>query len=119
MRSVYLYLVCLSMLLVVVFAAVQLVRSALDLAFPDPVLPFSWSATAGPDPGLAFLSDEQYGAGLEAGEDAQRRQAARDAVVAGTTLLIAGSIYVLHWRRVQADRAGAATDEAPAAATAP
>jgi hypothetical protein len=118
-RTVYLHLVCLAMVLVGVFAAVQLVRSSLDLAFPDPVRSSSWSATAGPDAGLEFLSEEQYRASVAAEEDAQRRHAVRGAVTAGTTLLLAGGIYALHWRRAQADRAVPAADEVPAAAPAP
>ena len=111
-RNLYLYLVCLAMLVIGVVAAGQLVRSALAIAYPDTTPSFSWTAYTP----LDFLSEEQSGAV----EDAQRRPAIRDAVASGTTLLLAGGIYVVHWRRAQADRVvPAATPEVPAGPPAP
>ncbi|SOC46295.1 hypothetical protein SAMN05660748_0152 [Blastococcus aggregatus] len=111
-RSVYLHLVCLSMLLVGIFATVQLVRSAMAIAYPDPTPSFSWTAYTPMD----MLSGDQQ---LELQTDVQRRDAIRDAVAAGTALLLAGGIYALHWRRAQAERAAPASTEVPAAPPAP
>ena len=112
-RTIYLYLVCLAMVLVGVFAAGQLVRSALAIAYPDTTPSFGWTAYTP----LDFLSEEQS---RQVVEDAQRRPAIRDAVASGTTLLLAGGIYVLHWRRAQADRVvPAAAPEVPAGPPAP
>ena len=45
-RNLYLYLVCLIMLLVVLFAALQLVRSAIGIAYPDTTGSFGWQIGA-------------------------------------------------------------------------
>ncbi|SDE85846.1 hypothetical protein SAMN05660485_01889 [Blastococcus fimeti] len=111
-RSVYLYLVCLIMLLVGIFATVQLVRSALTIAYPDPTPSFSWTAYTPTE----FLSGDQQ---LELQTDVQRRDAIRDAATAGTALLLAGGVFALHWRRVQAEAAPPAPSEMPAAPPAP
>jgi hypothetical protein len=112
---VYLYVVCLAMLVISVLAAVVLVRSALAIAYPDPTPSFSWTAYTPTE----FLSGDQQ---LELQSDVQRRDAIRDAVTAGTALLLAGGVYALHWRRVQAEQAerpAPASADAPAAPPAP
>jgi hypothetical protein len=111
-RNLYLYTVCLVMLLIGVVAAVLLVRSAIGIAYPEAPVSFEWTAYTPIDEASgSFASD--------AVEDEQRRQAIKETVAAGTALLLAGSVYAFHWRRVQADRAGADIDEAPAALPAP
>ena len=99
LRNVYLYLVCLITLVVSLFAAVQLVRSAVGIFYPDPGY-YGYYPT-GPDGGP--VSREEELAHRDFAENAQRRQEILDVVGAGTTLLIAGPLYVYHWRRVQAE----------------
>lgn len=111
-RTVYLYVVCLAMLVIGVLAAVVLVRSVLTIAYPDTSPSFSWTAYTP----LEFLSEEQAAQVVEA---AQRRPAIRDAVAAGTALLLAGGVFAFHWRRVQAEHAAPASVEMPAAPPAP
>lgn len=92
-RTVYLYAVCLGMLVIGVLAVVLLVRSTLAIAYPDVTPSFSWTAYTP----LEFLSHEQASA---VAEDVQRRPAIRDAVTAGTALLLAGGVFAVHWRQV-------------------
>jgi len=107
-RNLYLYLVCLAMLLVCVFAAVQLVRSAIGIAYPDTTGSFGWSAYTPLEEVSQYLSEDQTNA-------VQRRHEIKEAVTAGATLLLAVGIYALHWRRAQAERSlPAATPEVPA-----
>ena len=108
-RNLYLYLVCLIALLVGLFAAVQLVQSAIGIAYPDGTADFSWTAYTPLEEASGYLSEEQT-------NDVQRRYEIKETVTAGVTLLLAGGLYVLHWRRAQRERAiPAAAPEVPAA----
>ena len=111
-RNLYLYLVCLVMLLVGIFAAVELVRSAIGIAYPEAPVSFEWTAyTPIDDASGSFASD--------AIEDEQRRQEVKETVAAGTALLLAGGLYVIHWRRAQKERSvPAANPEVSAAPSA-
>lgn len=97
LRNVYLYLVCLITLVISIFAAVSVVRGTVDLLYPDPGA-YMYPAK---DPGLT--EDEQRRQEHVA-RDSQHRQAVLSLVSSGTLLLIAGPLYVYHWRRVQRER---------------
>jgi len=109
-RNLYLYLVCLIMLLVGIFAAVQLVQSAIGIAYPDAEASFGWTAYTPLEEASGYLGSDQL-------EEVQRRQEIKDTVTAGITLLLAGAVYFFHWRRVQAERTlpAAAAPAVPAA----
>lgn len=109
LRELYLYLVCLVTLVISLFAAVSLVRSVVELAYPDPGA-YGWYA-----PGETSELDEAERARQEElARDSQRRSAVLGLVSAGTTLAIAAPVYVYHWRRVQEER-GRQRQDAPAA----
>ena len=108
-RSAYLYLVCLVTLVMVIFAAVSLVRNAVQLAYPDPGA-YAFEPAYGPD-GKEQLDEDERERREEALRDSQRRQAAIGLVGAGTMLLIAGPAYLYHWRRVQEELATARAAE--------
>lgn len=101
LRSAYLYLVCLITLVMVIFAAVSLVRNAVQLAYPDRGS-IAFEPAYGPK-GEQAVSDEVRTARAEAFEDSERRRAVLGMVGAGTMLLLAGPAYAYHWRRVQAE----------------
>ncbi len=111
-RNVYLYLVCLIMLLVGIYAAVQLLQSAIGIAYPDATVDFGWTAYTPLDEASGYLSTEQL-------DDAQRDHEIKEAVTAGVTLLLAGGIYLLHWRRAKAERSSPVAPEVPAGAPTP
>jgi hypothetical protein len=96
LRNLYLYLVCLVTLVMSIFAAVNLVRSTVELLYPDP----GYYAYGAPDkePGV---SQEEQRRRERVARDAQRRQAVLDLVGSGTLLLVAAPLYAYHWRRVQ------------------
>lgn len=100
LRSAYLYLVCLVTLVLAVFAAVNLVRDGVRLAYPDPGL-YALEVAHGPDGGAA--SEEELARQRELALDSQRHQAVLGLVGSGAMLLIAGPVYLYHWRRVQAE----------------
>jgi hypothetical protein len=98
LRSMYLYLVCVATLVMSIVAAVNLVRGAVELFYPDPGY-YGFEAP-GKEPGL---SAEEQRRREQAARDSQRRQAVLGLVGSGTLLLIAGPVYVYHWRRVQTE----------------
>jgi hypothetical protein len=100
LRNVYLYLVCLITLVVSLFAAVSLVRSAVGIFYPDPGYYGYYETAPGSGEGP---SDEEIARQEELAKDSQRRQEVLGVVGSATTLLIAGPLYVYHWRRVQAE----------------
>ena len=98
LRNAYLYLVCLISLVVSLFAAGSLVRSAVGIFYPDPGYYGYYEAPPGED-----RSDEEIARQQEAAEESQRRQEVLSLVGSATTLLIAGPLYLYHWRRVQSE----------------
>jgi hypothetical protein len=114
-RTVYLYVVCLITLLVCLFAAVQLVRSSVEIFYPDAdSSSFGWSAYTPLDAefdGAEYFSQGQL-------SEVQRRTAIHDTIAAGTTLLLAGGVHLLHWRRAQRERS-VAVPVVPAGPSAP
>lgn len=109
LRNLYLYLVCLITLVVAIFAAVQFVRSTVSLLYPDPGYYGYFYETPVEDVPQAEQQRQE-----ELARDSQRRQSVLDMVSAGTTLLIAGPLYVYHWRRVQAELPTRVPPAAPA-----
>ena len=101
LRELYLYLVCLVTLVISLFAAVNLVRSAVELAYPDPGA-YGWVEPAQPGQEVDEAVRQRQ---EELARDSQRRSAVLGLVSAATTLAIAGPAYAYHWRRVQAERA--------------
>ena len=87
-RSLYLYAVCLITLLVCLFSLVSLIRSGVNVAYPDP---------AYVDP---YATKPQVDSAVIAAQvkDQNQRQAVKSAIDAVTTLIIAGPLYVYHWR---------------------
>ncbi|MFD2093265.1 hypothetical protein [Blastococcus deserti] len=118
LRNVYLYFVCLITLVVSIFAAVQLVRSAVGLAYPDPGYYGYYGYPAPADENGQQISEEELRRQEEIARDSQRRNEVLGLVGSGTTLLIAGPLYLYHWRRVQAELPTRATPDTPVA-TAP
>jgi hypothetical protein len=113
---VYLYLVCLITLVVSIFAAVSLVRSAVGLFYPDPGYYGYYPDPANPAGGL---SDKEIAHQEQLSKDSQQRQEILDIVGSATTLLIAGPLYLYHWRRVQSELPSRAGQETPAGPPAP
>lgn len=101
LRSAYLYLVCLITLVMVIFAAVNGVRSAVQLVYPDPGS-YGYEPAYGPD-GKELVDGQEQARREEAARDSQRHQAVLGLVGSGAFLLIAGPAYLYHWRRVQAE----------------
>jgi hypothetical protein len=97
LRNLYLYVVCLVTLLIAIFAAVNLVRSTVELVYPDPFLYGPVAPGEDIDPAERVRQEQAV-------EDSQRRNAVLGLVGSGTFLLIAVPTYAYHWRRIQYER---------------
>lgn len=117
-RSVYYYLVCFATLLMVVFGTVQIANHALNLILPPetygpsaidmyervrsrPVQPDRTGSTTAVD----TLSEETLKRMAEEENERlgrmQRRNDARGILHSLALVLIAGPVYLYHWRRVR------------------
>jgi hypothetical protein len=87
-RSLYLYAVCLITLMVCLFSLVSFIRSGVNVAYPDP---------AYVDP---YATKPQVNSALIAAQvkDQNQRQAVKSMIDSVTTLIIAGPLYIYHWR---------------------
>jgi len=87
-RSLYLYAVCLITLMVCLFSLVSLIRSGVNVAYPDPayVDPYATAPKVNSAVVAAQLKDQN------------QRQAVKSMIDALTTLIIAGPLYLYHWR---------------------
>ena len=87
-RSLYLYAVCLITLMVCLFSLVSLIRSGVNVAYPDPAYIDPYNPA--PKVDSAVIAAQL--------KDQNQRQAVKSMIDAVTTLIIAGPLYVYHWR---------------------
>jgi hypothetical protein len=95
--SLYIYAVCLVTLLTCLFSLVSVVRGIVDALWPDPGYFDPYSV-----PKDSALSPDQIKENLT---ENNQRQALKGIVNSLTTLIIAGPIYVMHWRLAKRSRA--------------
>ncbi len=110
LRSLYLYAVCLITLVILIFAAVSLVRNAVQVSYPDPS-PIGYEPAYGPE-GPVELDPQERERREQALQESQRHQAVLGLVGSGAMLLIAGPAYAYHWRKVQSELHSTGRDEA-------
>lgn len=98
LRALYLYLVCLITLIIVIFSAASLVRNIVELAYPDPYA----SGYVGDRP--SGMSQMEWERQQRASQDSARRNDVLALVGSVTLLGVAAPVYLIHWRKVQAER---------------
>lgn len=96
LRNIYLYLVCLITLIMVIVAVVGLVRNSVELFYPDPGFYPEPAKIEGEG-----LTEEQLEAQREQQEASSRRYAILNLVGNVAMLLVAGPLYVYHWRKIE------------------
>lgn len=98
LRNIYLYLVCLITLIMVIVAAVGLVRGVVSLVYPDPGYSYDVPAEKG---GTSARTQADIEAERKSAQEQSRRQAVLELVGNGAMLLVAGPLYVYHWRKIE------------------
>jgi hypothetical protein len=114
LRNIYLYLVCLITLIMVIVAAVGLVRGIVDLAYPDPYITEQPVPMDGAKPAM---TEEEWQMEQDTQARSQRRYAVLDIVGNAAMLLIAGPLYLYHWRKIETEHSEVA--DVPAATAPP
>jgi hypothetical protein len=87
-RSLYLYAVCLITLMVCLFSLVSLIRNGVNVVYPDPAYVDPYASAPKVDSTVVAAQVK----------DQNQRQAVKSMIDAVTTLIIAGPLYVYHWR---------------------
>jgi len=100
LRNIYLYLVCLITLIMVIVAAVGFVRGIVELVYPDP---YAYGPISVYEKEQMDMTEEEYDAQVELQERSARRYAVLELVGNGAMLLIAGPLYVYHWRKIEVE----------------
>ena len=108
-RNFYMYLVCLITLVMCITAVVDLATKVVEWVYPEPLQVFRPRVAPGEEPYTAEELEEQQ---------RQQREWSRRNLVLGTVrdlvmLLVAGPIYLYHWRRIE--RGGRRYEAIPAA----
>jgi hypothetical protein len=104
LRNIYLYLVCLITLIMVIFSTVNVVRSVVELVYPEPRLAtvpaIPPTAERPPTPETDTQRTEQQAAYQQKWA---RRNAILNLVGNAAMLLLAGPLYLYHWRKIERD----------------
>jgi hypothetical protein len=100
LRNIYLYLVCLITLIMVIVATVGLVRSTVELVYPDPGYYYSAPIDKG---GTDERTQEDIDAERTSQLEQSRRQAILNLVGNAAMLLVAGPLYIYHWRKIEVE----------------
>lgn len=87
-RSLYLYAVCLITLMVCLFSVVSMIRSGINAVYPDP-------AYVDPYATAPKVNSAEIAAQVK---DQNQRQAVKNMIDSITTIVIAGPLYIYHWR---------------------
>ncbi len=100
LRNIYLYLVCLITLIMVIVGAAGTVRTAVELFYPDPGAYF--------DPymrvkGESDLTEAEFEEQQRLQQAQQQRQSVLNLVGNIALVVIAGPLYVYHWRKIETE----------------
>lgn len=99
LRNIYLYLVCLITLIMVIVSVVGFVQNTVRLIYPEVGYYYSEPVKEGAD-GLTADEIEKQRA-LD--EERARQQAIYSLVGNAAMLLVAGPLYVYHWRKIEVE----------------
>ncbi|PKQ20508.1 MAG: hypothetical protein CVT66_05065 [Actinobacteria bacterium HGW-Actinobacteria-6] len=112
LRNIYLYLVCLITLIMMIVAAVGVVRSTVELIYPDPGYFYDVPVEKGGTPGL---TQEQIDRQRESQQQQSQRQGVLSLVGSVAMLVVAGPLYIYHWRKIETERPAEASKPLPTA----
>jgi hypothetical protein len=95
--------VCLITLIMVIVGAVGLIRSVVGIAYPEPFLGGRAPVIEGEN--TPAYDQEQWEREQEAGRQSQLRYAILELVGNAAMVLIAGPLYLYHWRKIEGEHA--------------
>lgn len=98
LRNIYLYLVCLITLIMVIVGAAGTVRAAVEFIYPDPGAYSDPYMKGGPGLTEAEAEEQQR---LQQAQ--QQRQSVLNLVGNIALVVIAGPLYVYHWRKIETE----------------
>lgn len=103
LRNIYLYLVCLITLIMVIVGAVGVIRSGVELLYPEPRMtePYPPKDASG----KPTMTEEEWQRQQEIGEQQSRRWGIINLVGNVALVLIAGPVYAYHWRKIEEEKA--------------
>ncbi len=99
LRNIYLYLVCLITLIMVIVAVVGLVQNTVRLVYPEVGYYYSEPVK----PGAEGLTAEEIEKQQELDRQRARQQAVYSLVGNVAMLLVAGPLYIYHWRKIEVE----------------
>jgi hypothetical protein len=102
LRNIYLYLVCLITLIMVITGTVGVIRSGVELLYPDPSGEMYMEKPMIED-GQDGMTQEEWDRQIELQKASSRRWAVLELVGMGALVLIAGPLYVYHWRKIEVE----------------
>lgn len=97
LRNIYLYVLCLITIIMVIVATVNLVRGTVELAYPDP------GYYGGPIEKVPGMSEAEFEKQQRVARESSRRQAILNLVGSAAMLLVAGPVYLYHWRKIESE----------------
>ncbi len=107
-RNIYLYLVCLVTLVLTIFAVVEVVKAAAELAYPTPTMPQPVPVpTAAPAEATPQAPDKaQVDTAWDLRQQEFQRQWERRSATLSllrniAMLVVAAPIYLYHWRKIE------------------
>lgn len=103
LRNIYLYVVCLITLIMVIVGVINLVRSSVEIFYPDPYTSGPYFA---PDEKNPELNEKQIAEERRRAEESGRRNAILGIVSSLATVLVAGPVYLYHWRKIEGELPG-------------
>ena len=102
LRNIYLYIVCLITLIMVIVGAAGTVRTIVEFIYPDPGGAMFFPSKVEPSKRDAEIAE------FEEQQELQRAQSTRQSALnlAGNIALvvIAGPLYVYHWRKIESEK---------------
>ncbi len=98
LRNIYLYLVCLITLIMVIVSVVGLVQNTVRLVYPEVGYYYSEPMKEGEG-----LTAEEIERQRELDEERARQQAIYSLVGNAAMLLVAGPLYIYHWRKIEVE----------------
>lgn len=101
LRNIYLYLVCLITLIMVIVAVVGLVQNTVRLIYPEVGYYYSEPVKEGSD----GLTQDEIDRQRELDQQRAQQQAIYSLVGNVAMLLVAGPLYIYHWRKIEVEHA--------------